>query len=367
MTGEGGWSTDGGRSIGSGGWGSKARIPEARAARVLFVLEQARLDSTDFAKLDTLSPPSQSQKPVDPPPLPAAFRVGIEDLLDSLRVEAGLARNTLTAYRRDLEAFARWSAERGHLQPGAISPEDLIDYLGHLRGLGAAPASMARSLVSLRLLFRFLVAEGDLRVDPTTRIPTPRLKRHLPGVLSPEEVDALLGSCSEDSPLMQRDRALLELLYATGARVSEAVSLSTEGLERELQVVRLLGKGGKTRLVPLGGRAQEALGIYLSQGRQRLARGERVPQVFLSHRGRPLTRAAAWFRVRQAALRAGLGKQVYPHALRHSFATHMLAGGADLRAVQELLGHASIRTTEIYTHVDAEGVRALHRLYHPRA
>lgn len=329
--------------------------------------DRPRNDTGEIARLASLSPSPAKLPAQDPLPISPGHRGGIEDLLDSLRVEAGLARNTLSAYRRDLEAYARWATERGQMQPAATSPDDLIEYLGVLRAQGAAPASMARRLVSLRLLFRFLVAEGDLSVDPTTRIPSPRLKRHLPGVLTPEEVEALLGSCAEETPLMQRDRALLELLYATGARISEAISLTTEGIEREFQVVRLLGKGGKTRLVPLGGRAQEALRTYLAQGRQHLATADRVAEVFLSHRGLPLTRAAAWRRVRQAALRAGLGKDVYPHALRHSFATHMLAGGADLRAVQELLGHASIRTTEVYTHVDAEGIRALHRLYHPRA
>ena len=328
-----------------------------------------------------MSPPSPAKRPEKPGPLPPGQLTAIEDLLDTLRVEAGLTRNTLSAYRRDLEGFARWGLGCNLQRPGDAGPEDLIDYLGHLRARGSAPATIARALVSLRLLYRFLVAEGELKSDPTTRIPSPKLRRHLPGVLDPKEVDDLLASCPGDDPLMQRDRALLELLYATGARISEALTLRSEGIEREFEVVRLTGKGGKTRLVPLGGRAQEALKNYLSVGRRHLA-GEtatgqgssapakgpiRVPEVFLSRTGRPLTRAAAWRRVRQAALRAGLPGAVYPHALRHSFATHMLAGGADLRSVQELLGHASIRTTEIYTHVDAEGVHALHRLYHPRA
>lgn len=326
-----------------------------------------RFGGTQEARLDPLPTPSAAQPTRDKPALPARQVAAIEDLLDSLRVEAGLARNTLSAYRRDLEAFAHWTADRDLRQPGAANPDDLIDYLGHLRALGAAPATIARALVSLRLFYRFLVAEGEIKSDPSARIPSPKLRRHLPGVLNPDEVDALLASCQGEDPLLQRDRALLELLYATGARISEAVGLSSEGIEREFQVVRLLGKGGKTRLVPLGGRAQQALRIYLSQGRPRLARADRAPEVFLSRTGRPLTRAAAWRRVRQAALRAGISASVYPHALRHSFATHMLAGGADLRAVQELLGHASISTTEIYTHVDADGVRALHRLYHPRA
>lgn len=301
------------------------------------------------------------------PAVPRAFAVALEDLLDALRVEAGLARNTLVAYRRDLEAFGRWAGEADLKRPEQVQPDHLVAFMGSLRAAGRAPATLARALVSLRILFRHLVTEGELPRDPTARVPAPRLQRYLPGVLSPEEVAALLGACDGPDPLMQRDRALLEVLYASGARISEAVTLSTEGLERELSTVRLLGKGNKTRLVPLGSRAQEALEAWLRQGRPHFARQGRAHEVFLSRRGTALGRAAAWRRVTAAAVRAGIRGRVYPHALRHSFATHLLQGGADLRAVQELLGHASIRTTEIYTHVDAEEVRALHRLHHPRA
>lgn len=303
----------------------------------------------------------------EPAPIPRAFATAQEDLLDALRVEAGLARNTLLAYRRDLESFGRWAAAAGLGRPEEVEPDHLVAYLGSLRAAGRAPASLARALVSLRILFQHLVTEGELQRDPTARVPAPKLRRHLPGVLTPEEVGELLGACEGPDPLMQRDRALLEVLYASGARISEAVTLSTEGLERELSTVRLLGKGNKTRLVPLGARAREALEAWLRQGRPQFARHGRAHEVFLSRRGTPLGRAAAWRRVTAAAARAGIRGRVYPHALRHSFATHLLQGGADLRAVQELLGHASIRTTEIYTHVDADEVRALHRMHHPRA
>lgn len=301
------------------------------------------------------------------PEPPRAFTVAVEDLLDALRVEAGLSRNTLVAYRRDLEAFGRWVAGEGLRHPREVTPDHLIAYLGSRRATGAAPATSARALVSLRLLFRNLVSEGELRRDPTARVPAPKLRRYLPGVLSPEEVERLLTACDGAAPLDQRDRALLEVLYASGARVSEAVGLRTDSLEQELRAVRLHGKGNKTRLVPLGARAQDALRAWLEGGRPRMAGASRTPFVFLTRRGTPLGRAAAWRRVTRAALRAGLQGRVYPHALRHSFATHLLQGGADLRAVQELLGHASIRTTEIYTHVDADEVRALHRMHHPRA
>lgn len=303
-------------------------------------------------------------------PLPAAMEGAVRDFLDALRAEVGLARTTLSAYRGDLERAGRWAAERGRGDWGELAATDVVDYLAARRREGAAEATVARALVSLRLLARFLVVEGRLAVDPTAHLPTPALRRALPRTLSPEDVTALLEAPDRrdaaGSWLALRDRALLELLYACGARVGEVVRLRTDDLEPRLRVLRLHGKGDKMRLVPVGARAREAVERWLAEGRPRVARAERRA-LLLTRSGRALDRTNAWRRVKAAARAAGLPAGVTPHTLRHSFATHLIEGGADLRAVQELLGHASIRTTEVYAHLDGEHVRSVHRLYHPRA
>ncbi|MDA1264228.1 MAG: tyrosine recombinase [Planctomycetota bacterium] len=298
-------------------------------------------------------------------PLPPALAAAVEDFLDMSRVEAGLARRTLSAYRGDLERFARWAGRRGRAAWTEVDTQDVVDYLGDRRRGGAAEATVARNLVAVRMLIRFLLGEGELRRDPTAHVPAPVLSRLLPSSLTPQDVDGLLSVFPGDDWRSLRDRALLELLYACGARVSEAIGVRTDDLEPKLRVLRLHGKGDKMRVVPVGARAREAVERWLADGRPKVTRGKRVPQLFLTRSGRPLGRTDAWRRVQAAALAAGLRK-VSPHTLRHSFATHLLEGGADLRAVQEMLGHASIRTTEIYTHLDREHVQGLHRLYHPR-
>ena len=297
---------------------------------------------------------------------PAALAAAIEDFLDVGRVEVGLAGTTLRAYRGDLERLALWLHRRGLEGFEALSSALLVDYLGELRRSGAAEASVARALVSARMLVRFLLGEGRLRRDPSLHIPAPVLCRLLPRHLSPEQVERLLEVRGGRDWISLRDRALLEVLYACGARVSEATRLRTDDLEPRLRVLRLHGKGDKMRLVPVGARAREAVERWLSEGRPRVARRGREAALFLSRSGRSLGRIDAWRRVQAAARAAGLPR-VTPHTLRHSFASHLLAGGADLRAVQELLGHASIRTTEVYTHLDPEHALSLHRLYHPRA
>ncbi len=216
------------------------------------------------------------------------------------------------------------------------------------------------------MCLRHLVFEDVLQEDPSARISAPVLRRALPSVLAIEEVESLLGSPDLGTWMGQRDAALLEVLYASGARISEAVGLRTEGIEPSLRVLRLHGKGGKQRIVPIGDRARAALDRWLSEGRPRLKGAARRPEVFLSKSGKPLDRTTAWRRIQTLALKAGLPRRISPHVLRHCFATHLIEGGADLRSVQEMLGHASIRTTEIYTHVDAEHIQSLHRLYHPR-
>jgi integrase/recombinase XerD len=217
------------------------------------------------------------------------------------------------------------------------------------------------------MLLRHLVAEGTIARDPSALIPTPTLRRSLPKLLDVAEIERLLTAPDGDGWRDQRDRALLEVLYACGARVSEAIALRTSDLEPSLRVLRVTGKGEKTRVVPLGSRARDALTRWIEGARRSLPAARQREEVFLSRNGRPLDRVTAWRRVKLAALRAGIAKRVTPHVLRHSFATHLIEGGADLRSVQEMLGHASIATTELYTHLDREHVLGLHRLYHPRA
>ncbi|HEX6885734.1 MAG TPA: tyrosine recombinase [Planctomycetota bacterium] len=297
--------------------------------------------------------------------LPRALQVGLDDFLEALRVEAGLARNTLAAYGGDLRRFLASEPARAARDWPALGLDVVVAYLGELRRAGASEASVARALSALRMCLRHQVREGRLAADPLATLAGPRLRRSLPHVLSQAEVERLLAPAGEGWRA-QRDRALLEVLYACGARVSEAAGLRTGALEPRLGVLTLSGKGGKSRLVPLGGRARAALEAWLTGGRRLLLRGRPSEHVFLTKSARPLDRRTAWNVVRAAARRAGLSAPVSPHWLRHSFASHLLEGGADLRAVQEMLGHASIATTEIYTHLDAEHVRSLHRLYHPR-
>ncbi|MFT7679079.1 MAG: integrase/recombinase XerD [Planctomycetota bacterium] len=300
-------------------------------------------------------------------PLPPALAVGLDEFLDAMRVEVGLAPRTLLAYGQDLRRFLDSCAAAGRSQPTDLIPDDVVAHLAARRAGGAAGRTLARNLTAIRVLCRFWVAEGLAPRDPTALLPAPRLARVLPEVRTAEEVDRLLAAPEGDGWLAQRDRALLEMLYASGARVSEAVGLRTDALEPGLRGVRLHGKGDKQRLVPLGVRAADALQIWLREGRpQVVPAGRREAAVFVSRAGRPLGRADAWRRVQVAAGKAGLLGKLSPHTLRHSFATHLIEGGADLRAVQEMLGHASIRTTELYTHLDAEHVRGVHRLYHPR-
>jgi len=299
--------------------------------------------------------------------LPPSLRSGLEDFLEAARVESGLARSTLAAYRSALERALAWMAARGARSWPRVEPRLVVDYLAARRAEGAAEASVAQHATALRMLFRHLLAEGVLERDPCAQLASPLVRPSLPRALDATETERLLVAPSGSSWSDQRDRALLEVLYACGARVSEAVGLRTDALEPSLRVLRLTGKGSKTRLVPLGRRAREALECWIEGGRSSLAGAHKRAEVFLTRTGRPLDRVNAWRRVKSAALRAGLPDTITPHTLRHSFATHLIEAGADLRSVQEMLGHASIRTTEVYTHLDREHVLSLHRLYHPRA
>jgi integrase/recombinase XerD len=297
---------------------------------------------------------------------------GAEEYLSWLGVEKGRARNTLLAYRRDISAFEEWATEAG-VDPVAASPEAIELHLAELRGKGRTPASMARTTTALRGLFRFLAGEGVISGDPTTDVRSPRLPRRLPKALEESEVLALLDSVSGGEPRDLRDRALLELLYGSGARISEAVGLSLADLQGDDGLLRVFGKGAKERLVPLGAPARMAVDRWLSPaGRPRLApdrwrRRDDAEAVFINTRGGRLSRQGAWAIVAHHADRAGLGAVVSPHVLRHSCASHMLAHGADIRVVQELLGHVSIATTQIYTKLSQDHLRSSYERAHPRA
>ena len=286
---------------------------------------------------------------------------------DFLTLEQGASPRTHEAYGRDLARFASYARSRGVALPSDVTTGVLREYVYHLKDLGLAASSIRRNVSAVRTYFRFLLGEGHLVRDPSDRIETPKRWRSLPDVLTVAEVERLIAAPTLDEPLVFRDRALLELAYGAGLRVSEWISLGIRDVLLEDALVRVLGKGEKERLVPIGRRAVGAVAVYLRELRPRLERGEGRGVLLLNARGRPLTRMGAWKILRKHVDRAQIGKHVSPHTLRHSFATHLLEGGADLRAVQEMLGHADIATTQIYTHVDREYLRSVHRRFHPRA
>ena len=295
----------------------------------------------------------------------AAEQQVIERFTDALWMERGLSDNTLTAYRNDLTGLADWLGRQGRCLLEARR-EDLLAYLSQRVRDGARPRSTARLLSSMRRFYRYQVREGVLHEDPSVRIDTPRIGRPLPDSLSEQEVEDLLHAPDPGSTLGLRDRAMLELLYACGLRVSELVGLTGEQLNLNQGVVRLLGKGRKERLVPLGEEALDWLARYLAEGRPALVVGHDDGHVFLSRRGTGMTRQAFWYRLREYAVKSGISKHLSPHTLRHAFATHLLNHGADLRVVQMLLGHSDLSTTQIYTHVARERLKDLHTKHHPR-
>lgn len=299
---------------------------------------------------------------------PRTVAQALDAWLDHLQVERGLSRHTLLAYGRDVRAFLAHVA----IDPGAacevledLDRDDVVGWLAAQRRSGSAPASTARRLAGLRAFVLFLQGLGFLREAPTAGLLPARRPDPLPHVLGRESIEVLLSSVRGSEPLARRDRALLEALYATGARVEEACGWALDDLRLEERVVRCFGKGRKERWVPLGEAAADALRDWLAHGRPALDR-DASRRVFLSRTGRPLDRHRVFRMLRERALAAGLGEHLSPHVLRHSFATHLLEGGADLRVVQELLGHASVKTTQVYTHVEQERLKGVHRRHHPR-
>ena len=303
----------------------------------------------------------------------------LEQFRDYLSLEAGTSANTVDNYMRDIRRLASHAARRGAGGPDAVTAAGLREFIYELKDLGLAPATLRRQVSAVRTYYRFLVGEAHATRDPSERLESPKLWRRVPAVLTVAEVERLLAAPNAVEPLGIRDRALLELAYATGMRVSELVGLELRDILYEDGLARALGKGSRERIVPVGRRALGAVALYareirplLDRGVGRKARGaggagRAGGALFLNARGTPLSRVGAWGVIKRAARRAGIAKRVTPHTLRHTFATHLLEGGADLRAVQEMLGHRDLATTQLYTHVDRDYLRTVHRRFHPRA
>lgn len=291
----------------------------------------------------------------------------IEQFLDRLWMERGLTENTLSSYRRDLTGFARWLKHEGRAGLWGVDSAQLQAYMGLRFQQKAATQTAARLLSSLRRLYRYGVREKLIQNDPTALLESPKIGRPLPDTLSEEDVEQLLNAPDTGTDLGVRDRCMLELIYATGLRVSELVSLTYGQINRSMGVIRVMGKGRKERLVPLGEEASEWLGRYEGQPRNALMKGHPPSDaLFVTRRGGGMTRQAFWYLIKRYAQQAGITKQLSPHTLRHAFATHLLNHGADLRAVQMLLGHSDLSTTQVYTHVAKARLQALHQKHHPR-
>lgn len=291
----------------------------------------------------------------------------LRSYLHYLEIERNASGNTIAAYRLDLSRYIAAVEEKGIVFPSGVTERWISGYLGLLSRLGLTARSIARNLSSIKMFHRFLVAEKMAASDPTENLDAPKLSRMLPDVLDLEEVNAMLSQPDVHRLLGIRDRAILETLYATGIRVSELTGLKKSQVYSSEGVIRVLGKGSKERFIPIGKSALQWIGDYLAKVRSRLtASGKGGDALFLNARGRPLSRMSIWNIVRSTSRMSGIRKHVHPHTLRHSFATHLLERGADLRAVQEMLGHVDISTTQIYTHVDREYLKEVHRTFHPR-
>jgi integrase/recombinase XerD len=291
----------------------------------------------------------------------------LDEFCDNLWLEDGLSRNTLDSYRRDLIKFATWLEKQRDASIAQTTHGDIQGFLAQLVVVQKAkPSSTGRNISSLKRLFRYLLRQGKISIDPTLQIDTPKLPRNLPKSLSEQDVEQLLAAPDVQTPLGLRDRTMFEVLYATGLRVSELVTLRITQVSMDMGVVRVMGKGSKERLVPLGEEALDWLRRYLADGRGVLLDKQMTDALFVTARGEGMTRQMFWYLIKKHAKHGGLNKPMSPHTLRHAFATHLLNHGADLRVVQMLLGHADISTTQIYTHVARERLKALHAMHHPR-
>jgi integrase/recombinase XerD len=318
----------------------------------------------------------------------------IESFIRYLAVERGLSDNYQLSTQRSLMDFAKWMAksrgqrsedsdqrsrtsrrrEAGHSTLAKaettwkkVTLPLISEYLADKKRAGLSAASIKLIVVALKIFFRFLAGKGEIKSDPTEALNLPRIERYLPETLNELEVEQFISSINPKAPHGMRDRAMIELLYASGLRISELANARLENFHSEEGVIRVIGKGNKTRMVPVGRKACEALAVYLSTERPKLVKRRTGNEIFLSERGTKLTTVRIWQIVKEKARHAGLEKNIYPHLLRHSFATHLLSNGADLRIIQEMLGHADISTTQVYTHVDQQRLKAVHRKFHPRA
>jgi integrase/recombinase XerD len=292
----------------------------------------------------------------------------IEHFILYLATERGLSDNYQLSTRRSLEEFTAWLSSARHVTTPAEVTLDLItDYLAHSKRRGLSTSSIKLVVVAIKIFFRFLLARNFLQADPAEYIPLPRADHFLPETLNELQVERLLESISTIQPLGLRDRAMIELLYASGLRISELANARLENLLLEEGIIRVTGKGNKTRLVPVGRKACDAIAEYLEKERPGMVKKRTGGEIFLSVRGTKLTTVRIWQILKRIALHSGVDVNIYPHLLRHSFATHLLSNGADLRVIQEMLGHADISTTQVYTHVDQQRLKAVHHRYHPRA
>jgi integrase/recombinase XerD len=292
----------------------------------------------------------------------------IESFIRFLAVERGLSQNYQLSTQRSLTEFAQWCAARKKItDPRGVQLSLISEYLGDRKRAGLAASSIKLVVVALKIFFRHLFGKGLIPRDPTEALTLPRIERYLPETLNELQVEQLIESIDTRVPLGLRDRAMVELLYASGLRISELANARLENFAAEEGILRVTGKGNKTRLVPVGRKACAAIASYLSAERPKLVKARSSSEIFLSERGGKLTTSRIWQIVKKHARHSGLEANIYPHLLRHSFATHLLGNGADLRIIQEMLGHADISTTQVYTHVDQQRLKAVHRQFHPRA
>jgi len=290
----------------------------------------------------------------------------VDQFIDYLSLERGLSKNTLVSYSRDLNVFEDFIDRRGITSFGAVTKNDICDFMLFRKDKGLSPSSIARSLVAVKVFFRFMVRENHLAKDPASAIETPRLWKHLPEALDINEVERLLAAPNLKTWKGIRDKACLEIMYATGFRASEVVGLNMADVNFELGIIKCLGKGSKERLVPLGRGARTALERYINKVRPTLMKAGEEKGLILTRLGGKMTRQMLWKIITSCAKKARIKKRIKPHTLRHSFATHLLERGADLRIVQEMLGHSNISTTQIYTHINKERLKSIHRKFHPR-
>jgi integrase/recombinase XerD len=290
----------------------------------------------------------------------------IDNFIDYLAVERGLADNTLLAYRRDLNKYVAQLDERGIKSVGNVQREHVTEFIFHEKDAGLSTSSICRSLAAIKMFHRFLVRERLAPTDPTNLVDTPKLWKKIPDVLSQSEVELIINATRGRKPQQVRDLAIVELFYASGMRVSELASLKVENLNFDVGYVRCLGKGRKERVIPIGKQSRDAVRKYCDTVRPKFLKAKVSGDLFLSRLGRKMSRQAIWQLIKQYAKKANITKTIKPHTLRHTFATHLLQHGADLRSVQEMLGHADISTTQIYTHVDRDRLKTVHKQFHPR-